>query len=397
MLTALAAFAAVALVVAGVGNASSSAKPPIVVMTLSPVNYNGPNFKNILEAARVYGQWIDANGGINGQQLKVITCDTRGDPNVLQGCARQAVSAHAVAVVGSYDNDPSSAIPILAAAKIPWFGGCCPVTTPEFSGSDSYPMGSGIGVIAGQAYLAGKLPQCTKIGLIDLAIPAEPFIQLLVKNSLMHSGKQLVKVVTIPAVVGGDLSPQVADITTGTNCVVAGLGEANWQAFLPALKQANPQGILFMGAQGNLDNKVIKSFGSFTDGWIACGIYPDESLPQWATYRAALKQYKADPTQDYNSLGGLGTWAGYVGFTNIAKTIKGKITNLSFLAAVQKTSHLTTGKLTPTINFTQEWTGLQGFNRLFNRYVTFDVAKNGKFGPYKNGAFYDLTGALEGK
>jgi hypothetical protein len=230
-----------------------------------------------------------------------------------------------------------------------------------------------------------------------LDIPAKPFIIQLVQNSLKHSGKPLVKTVTVPAVVGGDMSPYVADITTGTDCVVAGLGEANWLAFLPALKQANPKGILFMGAQGNLDDKVIKAFGNFTDGWITCGIYPDLSLPQWGPFRSALKQYKADPSQDYNSLGGLGTWAGYVGFTNIVKKMTGPINNMTFLAALKKTNHLTTGKLTPAIDFTKEWDGLPGFNRLFNRYVTFDVASNGKFGPYKNGAFYDLTGALEGK
>ncbi len=40
-------------------------------------------------------------------------------------------------------------------------------------------------------------------------------------------------------------------------------------------------------------------------------MYPDISLPQWADYREALKQYEADPAQDYNSLGGMGTWAAY--------------------------------------------------------------------------------------
>src|SRR5262245_23053482 len=59
-----------ALVLAGSGAAASSSSqlsgPPIKVMTISPVQYNGPSFKNILEAARVYGSWINAHGGING-------------------------------------------------------------------------------------------------------------------------------------------------------------------------------------------------------------------------------------------------------------------------------------------------------------------------------------------
>ena len=39
-----------------------------------------------------------------------------------------------------------------------------------------------------------------------------------------------------------------------------------------------------------------------------------------------------------------------------------KLNNLTFTAALNKTKHLTTGGLTPAIDFTKEWTGLPGFN-----------------------------------
>lgn len=380
------------------GAGSSGATPtgtPITVMTIAPSQYNGPAFKNILEAARVYGDWINAHGGIKGHPLHVITCDERGDPNQLANCARKAVSSHAVAVVGSYSNNGAAAMPIVEKAKIAWFGGCCPTVPDELGNPDSFPLGSGFGVIAGLAVKAGQV--CKKPALAVLDYPGKPFVELLVNNALKGSGVKLVKTVTFPLTVGGDLSPQIADLTNGTDCAIAALGEANWAAFLPAYKQSGAH-VRLMGAQGNLDAKVIKPFAAETEGSIICGIYPDLSEPVWKDYRAALKKYHADPTQDYNTLGGLGAWAAYVAFTNIVKAIPGdNITNLTFLAQANKTTALKTGGLLPTINFTKPWTnGLKGFSRVFNRNVTFQTVKNGKVVPLTRG-FLDITKNVLGK
>jgi ABC-type branched-subunit amino acid transport system substrate-binding protein len=388
---------AATLIATGVASPKKTlAGTPITVMTIAPVQYNGPAFKNILEAARVYGDWINAHGGINGHPLKVITCDERGDPNQLANCARQAVSAHAVAVVGSYSNNGAAAMPIVEKAKIAWFGGCCPTVPDELGNPDSFPLGSGFGVIAGLAVKAGQI--CKKPALAVLDYPGKPFVELLVNNSLKASGVKLVKTVTFPLTVGGDLSPQIAELTSGTDCAIAALGEANWAAFLPAYKQSGAH-VLLMGAQGNLDQKVIDPFAAEANGSIICGIYPDLSDPVWKTYRAALKKYHADPTQDYNTLGGLGSWAAYVAFTNIVKAIPAgtPITNLTFLAQANKTTALKTGGLLPTIDLTKPWTnGLKGFSRVFNRDVTYQIVKNGKIVPLSH-KFTDITNNVLGK
>ena len=47
-----------------------------------------------------------------------------------------------------------------------------------------------------------------------------------------------------------------------------------------------------------------------------------------------------DDGLDYNSLGGLGTWAAFTGFTQIAETIEGEITAESFYQAADSTSSL---------------------------------------------------------
>ena len=57
----------------------------------------------------------------------------------------------------------------------------------------------------------------------------------------------------------------------------------------------------------------------------------------------------------------MGTWAAYVGFTQIAETIDGDITAESFYEAASNTSALDLNGMVPVLDFTQEWTdGLDG-------------------------------------
>ncbi len=101
-------------------------------------------------------------------------------------------------------------------------------------------------------------------------------------------------------------------------------------------------------------------YPELTNNFIVTGMFPDIAKPVWKDYRAAIKAYKADTKQDYNSLGGLGTWAAYTAFTKIASGVKGNLTNASFLAAANKTSNLDTGGMVPKIDFTKEWADARG-------------------------------------
>ncbi len=127
-------------------------------------------------------------------------------------------------------------------------------------------------------------------------------------------------------------------------------------------------------------------------------MYPDISTAPWAEYRKALDEAGLDTTKlDYNSLGGMGTWAAYVAFTQIAETISGGIDAASFYDAASKTSKLDLKGMVPVLDFTKEWTdGLQGYQRLFNRSVVFSKLENGKVVPLTTN-FEDVSGLAMGK
>ena len=382
----------------GAGSGTSAAEqlsgPPVRTMSLASVKYQGQSYESVHEVAKAYEKYVNANGGIGGRPLEVITCDDRGDPNQVQVCAREAVSKKVVAVVGSFTTNGQAIVPLLERSKIPWFGGCCPTVEAEFTSKYSYPLGSGIGVIVGQAALAAKLPSCTEVGLVVLDIPSKPFIEKLVKNALKSSGKKLSKTVTLPVAVGGDLSPQVAELTSGPNCVVSGLATANWEALVPALKQSGTaDDVVFMAASGNLTTELVEQLDSFSGGVYVSGIYPDQSLPAWSKYQAAVKDAKSE--LDYSTLYAQGAWAAYVAFTKIAAPLT-DLSSATFADAANGASNVDTDGLTPAVDFTQEFTQVPGFNRVFNRSVSFSVAKDGKLVPHEDGAFMDLTAAIAG-
>ena len=127
-------------------------------------------------------------------------------------------------------------------------------------------------------------------------------------------------------------------------------------------------------------------------------MYPDISTAPWAEYRTALQEAGLDTTKlDYNSLGGMGTWAAYTAFAQIAEKIQGDITAKSFYDAANTTSNLDLNGMVPVLDFTKEWTdGLKGYNRLFNRSVVFSKLENGKVVPLTT-EFEDVSDLALGK
>jgi branched-chain amino acid transport system substrate-binding protein len=377
--------------------AAASAAPtgsPLNVMTIASVNYTGPNYANILTTAKLAESWYNSHGGIAGHPLKVTTCDEQGDPNKIATCGRQAVSDHDVAVIGSFTFNGDSIIPILTAANISWFGICCPASISEDKSPTVQVIGSGA---PGGYVLKAVQDGCKKIAFVDLDSGA--YAQNAInqtKAALQTIGAPpLAKVVLIP-LTAQDYSAQVAEATTGTDCIDAPIGEANYPAFLNAYSSSGAKQRIY-GPQGNLDGKIAKQFPDATNNDVVVGLYSDLSLPVWADYRAAIKQYKAPSDEDYNSLGGLGTWAAYYAFKQIVEGMTGDITGPAFLATAQKATVKMNG-MSPDVDFSKPFEGLgPNFVNEVNQSVTYDIIKNGKLIPFNNGKFYDLTNLTDGK
>jgi hypothetical protein len=377
------------------GGGAEATGEPIKVMTIAPVNSPLPPYPNIHEAARIFGEWINDNGGINGRPLEVILCDGRGDPNEDANCGRQAAEEGVVAVVGSFTFDASRLIPILEESSIAWFGACCPIAEIEFSNPISFVMGSNFAVPPG-AVTKMVADGCESPAVVYIETPAIEVAIEQAENAFrsMDFDPADAKIIRIP-IEAQDYSAQVAQAIDGTDCIYGGISDSNWAAFLPAMRSLGGTQRLY-GHQGNLNAVIAEQFPDLTQDGFAVNSYPHIDGPMWEDYRAALEEYDA-PDLDWNSLAGLGTWAAYTGFVDIVSDMEGEITNQTFLDAANAATAVDTGGMVPVLDLTQEWTGADGaFPRIFNRSVAYDVIDDGVLTPV-NDELYDMTASFDGE
>ncbi len=367
---------------------------PIKLMTVTTLNANGPTYENIAITAKIAADYINGKGGINGRPLEVQVCDEKFDPAVAATCARKAVDEGVVAVVGSFTYFAEAIVPVIAASDITWFGACCAISPSELSDPHSFNLGNqpmyGVGEVK-RAVADG----CKEINAV-IAEGADAIFRLPMENAMKSYGRKFGDVIITPTI-SQDYSAEVARATTKADCIVVVMSETPFLTWNTALQQADTK-VKQYGNQGNLNAISAKGAEQVTNGNIIGGMYPDISTAPWDNYRAALDTGKVDQVaNDFNSLGGMGTWAAYTAFEKIASKITGDITAKSFYDAASKTSALDLGGMVPVIDFTKEWTdGLPGYKRLFNRSVVFSKLENGKVVADTN-EFEDVSDLALGK
>jgi ABC-type branched-subunit amino acid transport system substrate-binding protein len=352
---------------------------PIVTWTYTDVNTEGPQYKNIEETERVYQEWINTHGGIAGRPLEAHFCDAHGTPTGVSACGREAVAGGAVAVVGNFTFTGDAIIPILEKGNTAQWGNCCAIAPTELTSKVSFPMGNQ------PLYSVGLVKKAVEDGCKNIngviIEGAEAFIPLM-ENAAKAEGVKIGKFITLPAT-AQDYSPQVAEATSGgADCLVMIVSETPYIAWMPPFAQSGSEAKMY-GPQGNFNENAVKGFEEVVEGDVDAGMYPDISTDAWTEYREALDKFEADTAQDYNSLGGMGTWAAYEGFKQVVESMSGKIDNETFLKAAE-TAKIDLPGMVPPLNMAENWGktgGPEGFERLVNRCVVFSEFKEGKLVP----------------
>jgi len=361
---------------------------PIKLMTITTLNANGPTYENIAITANVAADYINSNGGINGRPIEVEVCDEQFDPAVAATCARQAVEDGVVSVVGSFTYFAEAVVPVIAESDITWFGACCPISPSELTDPHSFNIGNQPMYAVGEVKKAVE-DGCESINAV-IAEGADAIFRPPMENAMKAYGREFGDVIITPTI-AQDYTAEVARATTDADCMVVVMSETPFLTWNTALQQADTTTKQY-GNQGNLNAISAKGAEEATNGNIISGMYPDISTAPWDEYRAALDANDVDQeANDFNSLGGMGTWAAYMGFAQIASGIEGEVTAASFFEAASNTSSLDLNGMVPVLDFTQEWTdGLEGYARLFNRSVVYSQLENGKVVPLDNN-FVDVS------
>jgi len=368
---------------------------PVKTMTITDINSPGAVYPNIHYSADAAAEFINANGGINGRPLENINCDSQGTADGAANCARKAVSEGVTAVVGSFNFSPDAMVEVLEPAGIAYFGECCALGAKENTSKAAFPFGSI------QMYGVGEVKKAVEDGCQNIKgmiiEGAESFWPPMLEAAkrLGAEDKLDPEYVTQPGTVQ-DQSAQVAQLLDGgTDCVVSVTSETPLTAFMVAWDAAQPTA-KFYGPQGNLNKISAKGHEEILEGSTVVGVYPDLACPVWDDYRASLEAIGADPAQDYNSLGGLGTWAAYMGFQQVAESLGDTPVDAASFLEAASTAKIDLPGMLPPLDFTQEWVEYPGLLRMVNQSVVYSQIQNGDVVPLGEcGEFDDVSGLVE--
>ncbi|WP_432137359.1 MULTISPECIES: ABC transporter substrate-binding protein [unclassified Streptomyces] len=403
------ALAAGASLVAGCGvlpgTTGGSGDTPITVMTWAPEDTTATNKPGMPAFALAYARWINAQGGLNGRELKVLACNDRNDTVGAADCARRAVKEGAVAVVGSYSQYSASFLPHLEGAGIPYIGGYG-VTTAEFTSPLSYPVNGGQPALL--AGLGQELARtCGEVALIRPDTIAGDSLPGMLNSGLKSRGHD------------GARDQRAAEDATeysteaeralraagrgddGEGCVVPVLGDRT-STFMDSFRRTGDKAadVRTGTVLGSVDQTLINSTGGASspyEGSYVTGWYPVSSDKRWDEMKKIINEEAfTDNRIDPDDTGVQTTYLAYTVFRKVVESLGGgEVSADTVRGALNDGLKVTTGGLTPTLRWGfAERLGSVGLPRLVNADVTLQVVRDGRLVAARNG-FVDVTRTLE--
>jgi ABC-type branched-subunit amino acid transport system substrate-binding protein len=387
-----------ALLAAGCGGKASGSSTqtslkgaPVKVMVWNPEDTQGSAQPGVRLTAQAYKKWINANGGIKGGPLKVLTCNEKNDPDEAEKCAQQAVADKVVAVVGSYSLAGDRYMPILQKAGIPYLGGTG-VSAAEFSNPLSFPVNGGTPAVFAEHGRQLVQEGCKKIAGVRYDLAAAAIVSQFLALGATSAGGAVPKDIKVP-LTATDLAPQVAAATKGSDCVSVILGTASG-LFVKSYVQSGAKTKLG-SVVGNLTPQLAASTGGSSgplEGAAITGYYPPTSDPAWKDFLAAAKGDKGiDTTNGANET----TWVAFKVFTEAAKQLP-TISAAALVRELNTTSGIDTGGLTPALTWKASTAlPIKGLDRIHNTTATELTIRGGQIEWAKAGStFVDVRKVL---
>ncbi|MFI8105943.1 ABC transporter substrate-binding protein [Streptomyces sp. NPDC086023] len=400
------------------GNAGGSGEP-LTVMTWAPDGTKATNMPGMPAMAKAYERWVNANGGINGRDLKVLTCNEHNTAQGAAACARRAVQAGAVAVVGSYSQHGLAFMAPLETAGIPFIGGYG-VSAEEFQSVLSYPVNGGQPVL-----LAGAGRQlartCDKVALVRPdTLPGDTMPILLnagLKSGDQHAAadvraaedatdysakaREALDKAGAGASLPGRIGTSAAKDKAAKGCVTAVLGERT-ETFFDSFRrvESDDQRVRISSVLGSVSQSLVDRTGGKEgpfEGAYVTGWYPVATDPLWAPMRRVIARHAfGDDRIDPADTGVQTTWIAYTVLTEIIKGLgDSEITGRKVAKALNRSGGVKTGGLTPDLSWRfKDLRAVGGFPRLVNGRVTFQEVREGRLVGQGEGSM-DMTHTLE--
>ncbi len=381
--------------------ATGGSREPLTVMTWAPDSTKATNMPGMPAMAEAYGRWINEQGGINGHELRVLTCNEGNSAAGAAACAREAVREGAVAVVGSYSQHGRAFMAILEAANIPYIGGYG-LSDEEFTSHLSYPVNGGqIALLAGNGMQLAD--SCERVSLVRPDTVAGDALPPLLNSGLAQGSHQ--RAIDIPAADDAGEYAAVAHRSRSRageegGCVTAALGERTAH-FFDSFRRLPSDGrqVRVSSVLGSVDQLLVDRTGGASgpfEGAYITGWYPDAGDPRWDPMKQVIQQHAfGDNRIDPADAGVQTTWIAYTVLRKAVEALGDEdVTAGRVVLALDRGLRVDTGGLTPDLRWRYEdMLGTPGYPRIVNPEVTFQVVRRGRLVAQKSG-FVDVGRTL---
>ncbi|MCO6749010.1 ABC transporter substrate-binding protein [Streptomyces sp. IpFD-1.1] len=385
--------------------AQGGGREPVTVMTWAPERTGATDKPGMPAMAEAIARWVNTSGGVDGHELKVLTCDDGNDSEGAAACARRAVREDVVAVVGSYSQHGRSFLSPLEAADIPYIGGYG-VTGEEFTSPLSYPVNGGqAALLAGNGRQLGE--ECGRVFLVRPDTVAGDALPGLLDAGLAGAGAGAA--VDVPAPESArEYTAQAARVLSAgpsgsakPDCVTAVLGDRT-DTFFDTFRRARAaegRDVRIASVLGGVDQSLVDRTGGARgpyEGAYVTGWYPVASDDRWAPMRRVIRDHAFDDNRiDPADAGVQTTWIAYEVLRRaVAEVDADRVTARAVHRVLDDGLSVDTGGLTPELRWRfEDLLAARDHPRLVNAEVTFQTVRSGRLTATGSGP-HDLTGTL---
>ncbi|MEU2430615.1 ABC transporter substrate-binding protein [Streptomyces sp. NPDC007861] len=381
---------------------TGGSRAPVTVMTFAPDETKATNMPGMPAMAQAFARYVNSRGGIDGHQLRVLTCNERNTSSGAAACARRAVRENAIAVVGSYSQHGRAFMAPLEAAGIPYIGGYG-ISDEEFTSYLSYPVNGGQA-----ALLAGNGRQladgCRKVSLVRPDTVAGDDLPVLLNAGLAEGNRKAssdIKAAEDSTEYSAKAEEALDDAGDENGCVTAVLGERTETFFdsFRRLREESGGDVRVSSVLSSVDQPLIDRTGGASgpfEGALMTGWYPNAGDERWGTMRNVIREHAfGDNRIDAADAGVQTTWIAYTVLKKVIETLdRPEITSGAVTHALDTGVRVDTGGLTPSLRWRYaDMLGTQDFPRVVNRGVTFQVVRDGRLVAQREG-FVNVTSTM---
>jgi branched-chain amino acid transport system substrate-binding protein len=323
-------------------NPDASAEGPIKIGAVSSITGPAP-FPEVPAAAQAVFDRVNADGGINGRQIELLSKDDGADPAQASQAARRLIDEdQVVAFVGSASLVECSVNATVFAQQgvvsVPGIG----VEPACFASANIAPVNNGtIQGFSSLLFYASEVLGDTKVCPVILKSPGltEPYLELIARWQQTTGSKSPLVDTTVNF--GDDPTPAIlAARDAGCDAVVFNANEPIAVAFMNTVKQ---QGLLDGVDWLTLTSAYSESVASQLQSQGTLGLYANSEFLPFSSDDSRLDSWRSTLTQAKVPLTSL-SMGGFVSaeiLVEVLKSIDGPITRESVTAAFKNMTEVT--------------------------------------------------------